>query len=75
MEYSYFGGFKKLIAQVNVKMCPFCKRITMANYNYGVGESLVNTVYDEEFLECIEKSCMLYSEMERKCLLGRKEEG
>lgn len=63
-----------MIAQVNIKKCPFLKKTVMTDYSYSGNGSIVDTVQEERFLECLEKSCMLYSETERKCLLGRKEE-
>ncbi len=64
-----------MIAQVNIKKCPFRKRTVMTDYKYSGNGSIVDTIHDERFLECLEKGCMLYGETERKCLLGRKEEG
>lgn len=49
-----------------MKLCPFRKATTMIHYeNNGIGHP-VNTIEEEQFLECIGKECMAWFEEEKE---------
>ena len=55
------------------KLCPFPKQTKMTNYNYSnFGGAPVNTVYEEDFLECLKKECQAWNELKNDCRLMEK---
>lgn len=55
------------------KLCPFRKETRMTGYNYSnFGGAPVNTVYDEEFLECLKEKCRAWHELKNDCRLMEK---
>ena len=62
-----------MIANLNIKNCPFKKWIGMTHYELAGQGFPINTVYEETFMECEEDKCMAWDDKEHKCLLCRKE--
>ena len=55
------------------KLCPFRKQTKMTNYNYNsFGGAPVNTVYEEDFLECLKEKCLAWHELKNDCRLMEK---
>lgn len=59
-----------MIMELDIKGCPFRKRTMMTNYHNGChGNAPVDTVYEEDFLECIESKCMAWHQKTHSCLI------
>ncbi len=55
------------------KLCPFRKETRMTNYKYNsFGGNPVDTVYEEEFLECLKEKCQAWHELKNDCRLMGK---
>ena len=62
-----------MIANVDIKLCPFRKETSMTDYRLtGNGFPITNS-YVNNFLECLEEKCMGWDKKNHSCLLMRKE--
>lgn len=64
-----------MIAQLNIKKCPFRKKTKMVDWdnagNYEINFP-TNTIYEEDFMECLEEECLAWNELKHECHLMHK---
>ena len=63
-----------MIANIDIKRCPFRKEINLITTESRSQYQDIGTCYQEDFLECIEDKCMAWYNDNKSCLLMHKEE-
>lgn len=62
-----------MIANVDIKLCPFRKETSMTDYRIAGNGFPMADGYLDSFLECLEEKCMGWDKENHSCLLMRKE--